>query len=132
MHVETRVPGRRRGPSLEVALSGTMTLRALVATLVEREVAASEQRRQERVLARVLGPAEIADGVARGVVDSGGRRTPAAPPVEEAVAVAIEAFDDGLWFAFVDDRRVEGLDDEVEVGPATTVRFVRLVALAGG
>lgn len=132
MHVETRVPGRRRGGRFEVEIAGRMTLRALVATLVEDEVAAHERRREDRVLTRVLGPAEIDDGAARGVVDSGGRRGAPAPPVDEALAVAVEAFRDGLWFAFVDDRRIDDLDDEVDVGPTTTVRFVRLVALAGG
>lgn len=132
MRVETRAPGRRRRADLEVDLHGTMPVRELVAALVRDEVEGYEQRRAERVLTRVLGPAEIADGAARGVVDSGGRRTPPAPNREDALATAVEAFTDGLWFVFVDDRRIESLDDVVEVGPTTTVRFVRLVALAGG
>lgn len=132
MRVETSTTGRRSSAAYESPLAGAMTLRELVDGLVRAEVAAYEQRRADRVLARTLSPAEIAGGAARGKVDSGGRRAPAAPPPDEAVATALEAFDDGLWFVFVDGRRLDALDDLVDVRDDTTVRFVRLVALAGG
>lgn len=132
MLVEISATGRRGGPSYEVPLDGTMPLRTLVARLVHDEVDSYERRRQERVLVRALTPGEVADGAGRGRVDSGGRRSSPAPPVEQAVATALEAFTDGLWFVFVDGVRVHDLDAPVTVGPSTTARFVRLVALAGG
>ena len=132
MQVVTTVTGSRRRGTVEVDLVGTMSLRELVDRLVHAEVAGHEQRRRGRTLAHVLTPDEVADGVARGTVDSGGRRSAPAPAADVAVATALQAFEDGLWLVFVDDRRVEHLEAPVVVTSSTTVRFVRLVALAGG
>ena len=42
------------------------------------------------------------------------------------------AFGDGLFLVLLDGRQETDLDARVEVGPGSTVTFVRLVALAGG
>ena len=36
------------------------------------------------------------------------------------------------FFVLVDDRQLDGLDDEIAVRPETEVRFVKLVPLVGG
>jgi hypothetical protein len=50
----------------------------------------------------------------------------------EQRAKAIEAFQRGGFFLLVDDRQLDGLDDEIAVRPDTQVRFVKLVPLVGG
>jgi hypothetical protein len=45
---------------------------------------------------------------------------------------AVEAFEKNQVLVLVDDRQAESLDEEVEVGPKTTVTFVRLTPLVGG
>jgi hypothetical protein len=45
---------------------------------------------------------------------------------------AVEAFEKNQVLVLVDDRQAESLDQEVEVGPKTTVTFVRLTPLVGG
>jgi hypothetical protein len=49
-----------------------------------------------------------------------------------AVAVALQAFEDGLYFVFLDGQQQEDLDAEVRLRPDSTLTFIRLVALAGG
>lgn len=135
MQVEARTVGQR-GAVLEptpVAMPpGPATLREVVVTAVRDEVANHAARERRRRLVRVLTADEVADGAARGKVDP--EAHPAEDPVDadQAVAAALQAFDDGLYFVFVDDRQVEQLDDTIEVTDDTAVRFVRLVALAGG
>jgi len=51
---------------------------------------------------------------------------------ERAVAIAVEAFQDGLYFIFIDGVQQKELDREVVVRPDSRVTFLRLVALAGG
>jgi hypothetical protein len=44
----------------------------------------------------------------------------------------VEAFADGLYVVFIDGVQIEDLDAPVPVGPDSTMRLVRLVALVGG
>lgn len=111
---------------------GRTTLRDLIDGIVRQEVAAFRERQEERRLFQVLSQREIAQGTERGVIDPGGRDLEGEVDVETAVATALQAFEDGLYYVFVDDRQQVELDAVLTVQPDSTVTFVRLVALAGG
>ncbi len=49
-----------------------------------------------------------------------------------AVAAALLAFEDGLYYVFVDNEHRTSLDDEIRLRTESRVTFLRLVALAGG
>ncbi|MBY5162168.1 hypothetical protein [Salsipaludibacter albus] len=135
MLVEARTLGRR-GAVVEptrVAISpGSVLLRDLVATVVRHEVAAYASRERARRLVRVLTADDLADGAARGAIDPAAHRAEDPVDVGQAVLAALQAFEDGIYFTFVDDVRIDDLDDRVDLADDTVVRFVRLVALAGG
>ena len=46
--------------------------------------------------------------------------------------LAVEAFEKNQILILVNDRQAESLDEEVVVGPGTTVTFLRLTLLVGG
>lgn len=140
--VEAKVVGQKRPVFTDYRVplppeatdAGRITLRDLITRIVHHEVAAFTQRQEERRLARVLSPAQIADGAQRGRIDSG-EREPAQPDgvnTEAAVSAALQAFEDGLYYVFLDDVQQEALDQTVFVGEDSRVMFIRLVALAGG
>lgn len=111
----------------------SITLRTLLETVVRSEAAAFRERQERRTVLQALSAAQIAEGVAKGKVDSGG--TPdavQAVDTEEAIQTAIQAFEDGLYYVFVDDVQRESLSDRLEIGPNTRLTFLRLVAMAGG
>ena len=110
-----------------------LTLRELIARIVREEIAAFRERQERRQTVAALTEREIALGAARGKVDAGGREGPV-PHVDERAAVenALLAFEDGLYFVFVDDAQQEDLDGAVRLRPDSRVTFLRLVALAGG
>jgi hypothetical protein len=113
-------------------LAGETTLRELLSSLVREEVAGYEERREAQQVLRVLTPADLATGHTTGRFRSGGRHTPPAPAADVAVARALEAFGDGLYFAVLDGRQIEDLDAPLHVTADSRLRLVRLVALAGG
>lgn len=119
-------------PTDSAHLGGQSTLREFIDYVVRREVAAFRQRQEERSLFRVLTERQIARGAAQGKVDPGGRKLAQEVDEDAAVATALQAFEDGLFFVFVDDAQREDLDAPLFVGPESRVTFVRLVALAGG
>jgi hypothetical protein len=144
--VEARVAGQRKplvaGRKVSLALppaggSGgeALRLRDVLTQVVQQEVRAFSQRQEERRLVRVLSPDEIDRAAAGGKIAMGGveDRSTGAPVSEEtAIAVALQAFADGLYFVFLDGRQQEDLDAAVVLRPASTLTFIRLVALAGG
>jgi len=107
-------------------------LRDLITRVVLEEVEAFQKRQQERLLARVLSPAEIEAGRIKGKIDSGERDLQQQVDPDEAVGVALQAFEDGLYYVFIDGVQQTNLDSEVFLQPESQLTFLRLVALAGG
>jgi len=110
----------------------SLTLRDLLTRVVLEEVGAYRRRQRERRLARVLAPREIEDALERGRVDAGGRDLMQEVNDEEAVATALQAFEDGVYLVILDGDEQRDLDRQVFVRPDSHIVFVRLVMLAGG
>lgn len=113
----------------------TMRLRDLLSQVVRQETLAFRQRQEERRLVRVLSPAQIQQAAERGKVDMGGRSAAEAGAEvddEAAVATALQSFEDGLYFVFLDGQQQHDLDAVVWPHPNSHLTFIRLVALAGG
>ena len=51
---------------------------------------------------------------------------------DRQLEAALQAFERGQVLLLIDERQVEGLDDEVVLSPRSEVSFLRLVPLAGG
>jgi hypothetical protein len=118
-------------PDLERGDSG-LTLRDLIARIVRTEVEAFRQRQRDRLSLRVLSQRQIEEAAAKGKVDLGGRDLKQHVDAEEAVEVALQAFEDGLYLAILDGEEQRDLDREVFVKPDSRITFVRLVMLSGG
>ncbi len=136
--VEAKLIGQRRplfsGWRIDLAQrSGDhLRLRDLITRVVLEEVEAFQKRQQERRLARVLSPAEIEAGRVKGKIDPGERDLQQAVDPDAAVGTALQAFEDGLYFVFIDGVQQTRLDSEVFLKPESQVTFLRLVALSGG
>lgn len=112
---------------------GAVTLRMLLDGVVRASVAAFRERQEQRTLLQALSAARIAEGAAKGKVDSGGTSDAVQPvDADEAVHTALQAFEDGVYFVFVNEDQKTALSDTFPVGAETRVTFLRLVALAGG
>ena len=136
MRIEAKIAGQRRELftpyEIEWPIAKELTLHELIDAVVRQEVAAFRSRQQQRQLDRVLTPQRINEDASAGKVDPAAKETPTAVNEENAVEVALEAFDDGLYFVFVDGRQLQTLSDVVHVVPTSTLLFVRLTPLVGG
>lgn len=139
--IEGKVLGQKRTlfgdwsiplPPEWLAPGSRLRLRELITRVVGEEVEAFRQRQEQRRFVRILDQAEIEQGAARGKVDSGGRELKQEVDLGAAVETALQAFEDGLYFVFVDGQQIEALDGDVALRPDSRVTFVRLAALAGG
>jgi hypothetical protein len=110
----------------------SLRLRDLISSIVVKEVDAYRGRQQERKLARMMTKQEIKLGATSGKVDPGGRDLKQSLNTEEAIATALQAFEDGLYFVFIDEVQQSNLDSEVYIKSNSKVLFLRLTALVGG
>jgi hypothetical protein len=138
--ISARVVGRRKPlvpdwqvpwPPAEAGDGEALTLRELITRIVHEEVRAFEQRQQERKLVRILTEKEIHAGLEKGRVDSGGRDLHQEVDADQAIATALQAFEDGIYLVFLDDEEQRELDRQVHLQPDSKLTFVRLVLLAG-
>jgi hypothetical protein len=150
--IEAKILGQRASlqPAWQIALPTAIAphqspeiqppflLRDLITYIVRSEVQTFQQRQQERRLLRVLGPKQIADAASSGKISMGGpsditsTRTEHEIDEQAASITALQAFEDGLYFIFLNGIQQRFLEDEVLLGPGSTVTFIRLVALIGG
>lgn len=139
--VEGKVMGQKKSlfsdwhielPTGENSQGNHLRLRDLIRAVVVQEVEAFQSRQKERKLARIMSREEIDLGLQSGKVDPGGRELAQTVNPEEAVSTAIQAFEDGLYFVFIDDVQQTELEDEVLLKARSNVLFVRLTALVGG
>jgi hypothetical protein len=109
-----------------------LTLRGLITRVVLEEVEAFRQRQEQRRFVQALTRADIERGLSRGKVDMGGREPEGEVDSQAAVDTALLAFQDGLYYVFVDGEQQSDLEARVALQPDSRVTFLRLVALAGG
>ncbi len=103
-----------------------ITVRELIRTRVYGEVQEYNLRQPEYF--RGLVQPSDAERTLNGFKVRRGRRI----DPEKQFERAIESFYRNGFLVLVDDRPVEELEDETEVGPETTVTFLKLVPLVGG
>lgn len=139
--VEGKVIGQKRPlftdwhiklPHIDESQGDHLKLRDLIHSIVANEVDAFQTRQEQRKLAQVMSKQKIEQEAQNGKVDPGGRDFQQSVDVEDAVAVALQAFEDSLYYVFVDDVQQTHLDYEVFLKNNSRVAFLRLTALVGG
>ncbi len=108
------------------------TLEELLERIVRSEIQAFQARQADRRLTKVLGLVDIEAGVAAGKVSSGGSELDQAVDVQGAVETALQAFKDGFYLVFIDDRQQENLQAKVALNGSSELLFLRLTPLVGG
>lgn len=115
------------------ASDGGITLRTLIDRIVRAEVEAFRMRQEERRLLRVLTADQIADAVDTGKVEMGGSEIePQEVDEDAAVAIALQAFEDGLYLVAIDGVNYRELDRQIFLQEDSRLTFIRLTLLAGG
>ncbi|MEG3437344.1 hypothetical protein V0288_09455 [Pannus brasiliensis CCIBt3594] len=133
--ISGKVLGRSKPLFTDWSLSvgdDSLTLKDLLTRIVREEIDAFRTRQEQRRLVKVLSREEIEAGIARGKIDSGGRDIIQEVNEAEAVHNALQSFEDGLYFVFIDDKQIENIDSPVQLHEDSQILFLRLVPLVGG
>lgn len=119
--------------SWQMSLPGEpLTLAELLAQIVRSEVQSFQDRQADARSTKVLGIIDIEAGVALGKISSGGSDLEQVVDVEGAIDNALQAFKDGFYLVFIDDKQQEDLAAVVDLTANSELLFLRLTPLVGG
>jgi len=128
--------GVDRRPAVELRLvSERVTPREIIQRRVEAEVEAVNQRKLAHFAAGHAKSRsfliDVDPASPEGILNPLGRK-PAMAQVDREAARAVQAFEQQRFIMLVDGKQIDGLDDEVVVGPDSQVVFLYLMPLKGG
>lgn len=126
-------------PSEIATDSKNWQLHHLLSWVVQQGVAAFQERQQNQTLTQLLTNSQIELlASSLGKVSMGGKQQqeasrPVVVDISEAIQTALQAFEDGIYFIFLDGQQLTDLAQPVSFKTeGSKLLFVRLVALAGG
>jgi hypothetical protein len=135
MFIETKTVGQRVAGASRWELReahDVHVMRDLIDLLVRREVSAFLERQEERKLARFLTNEQIVAAADAGRVCMGSDDLDQKVDPDQAVEGALTAFQDGIYYVFLDEAQIERLDSKINLRVDSQLLFLRLVPLAGG
>jgi len=136
IEISVKMLGKKRPvlENLQIQLpdefNGSATLSQLIEVIVRQQVANFNQKGDN--LLRYLDSSQMQAMKKSGKIGFGEVYNTKTADVEKAVQDALQAFEDGLYFVFIDDVKIEKLTDKVDLKPNAKILFLRLVALTGG
>lgn len=107
------------------------SLRGLITACVRKEVEQFNASREEPEVLPFLGPGAIEAQSKDGKIAFGRVANPDTADAEKAVAVALQAWEDGMYAVFLGDDEVRSLDEALSLPDGTEVTFIRLTFLTG-
>ncbi|MDR2967328.1 MAG: hypothetical protein LBU74_05220 [Methanobacteriaceae archaeon] len=122
-----------------IATDSKIKLRDLITEIVKIEVKQFQNRQKNQInenninnILNYLSPEEIEDKAETGKVAIDSIKNKKEVDLDEAISAAILAFEDGIYFVFIDGEKIENIDDLIQVKNESKLMFLRLTMLAGG
>ena len=110
---------------------GISDVRGLLEATVEFCVREYNERREKSELLMALSAEQIADKASQGKVSFGANYGEKNADLAKATADALEAFSDGVVVLFVDDKKLENLEDKIDISKVDSLTFIKMTMLAG-
>lgn len=110
---------------------GIVSLRQLIEAIAKQEVELYNSRDMENMLIPFLTEAEITDKSTVGKIDFGRLYSDRKADAGEAIATALQGFDDGLFKVIVNEAEANELDEPLNISEGDVLTFIRLTFLAG-
>ena len=107
------------------------TVQRLIEAIVEQQVREYNGKPIEKSLLPFMDQESIDDAIATGKVGFGSIYNEAKADPDAAKRIALQAYTDGLFVLFVDDREFTDSKEIVILNPSTVITFIRLTFLAG-
>lgn len=106
-------------------------VRTLITAIVKQQVIAYNSKTPEKNLLPFLSREEIDGQAAGGKIGFGSICNEQKADVSKAQETALQAFEDGMFAIFADEKELSQLSETFDLSPQTVITFIRLTFLAG-
>lgn len=106
-------------------------VRGLIKETVNASVAGYLDRAAQSGLLHILSAETTEDMGKSGKISFSVNYGSKLPQLEDSIRTALEGFEDGLAVIFLDGKRLEDLEETIQLMPGSELTFVRLSPLAG-
>jgi len=107
-------------------------LRELITEIVKLEVNKFNDKVENESVLKYLTNDEIKDKEGTGKISAKSIQNSNNVNFDEAIETAILGFEDGLYFVFIDDNKIESINNIINLNEGSVLMFLRLTFLAGG
>lgn len=122
-----------------LATDSKVKLKDLIKEIVKIEVNEFQNKQNiqinednKNIILNYLSPEEIKNKAQKGKIVTDHIKNKKEVDVDEAIDTAILAFEDGIYFVFIDDEKIEDINDLIQLEDDSQLMFLRLTMLAGG
>ena len=132
VHVKSAATKRNRIQTITIPYDDGITdVKELVEATVAWCVSEYNQRHENSELLTARSSEQIEDKASEGKISFGVNYGNKDADLTKATADASEAFSDGIVVIFADDRRLQALEESIDITKIKSLTFVRLTMLAG-
>jgi hypothetical protein len=134
--IKIKQAGKRRlvlekQPLEIVEIGQSPTLEQLLSAIVSQQVELYNSKSIDKPIFDFLTEKQINENVSTGKIGFGAIYREEKADFKKAIRVALDAFTDGLFIVFLNDKLMEKLDEKVVLNEKSVLTFVRLTLLIG-
>lgn len=108
-----------------------ITLRGLIECIVEQEIRAYIDRKQQHTVYRYLTEQQLISAAETGKIGFGHIANEHIPDEQQAVERAWLAYEDGLYRVFLREQELQQLDESIQLNEGDLLTFIRFTMLTG-
>ncbi len=117
--------------TMKIMYENVNTVGELIKATVKYCVNDYNERKDNSDLLTLLLPESIADKATQGKISFNENHGDNYANLEKAESDAIQAFLDGIVVIFADDKKLENIDEEINIENIDSLTFIKLTMLAG-
>lgn len=107
------------------------TLRDLISRCVSSKVQTYNAKRDNATLLAFLTPSQIQEQSETGKIGFGAVHNFKTADEATSIAVALQAYEDGMFLVFIDDQEITTLDTAIQLKKDQNITFLRMTFLTG-
>lgn len=134
IHVNIKSVSNKQNKIKQMSISydeKIQNVRELILATVKYCVENYNERMENSEILKALSIEQIENQAAQGKVSFGINYGEKRAELSKAEADALEAFEDGIAVIFADEKKLESLDEKIEIQKIKSLTFVKLTMLAG-
>lgn len=132
LNIQLKRLGKKKVKHLEYPIKKLpKTLHELIEACVKSEVKRYNEKRENVSLLSFLTPQNLQEQSEKGKITFGDIENKTLAVEENAIANALQGFQDGLFVVFIEEEEIKNIDQQLRLSSNSVIVFIRMTFLSG-